>query len=115
MAISGTGAAVCELTALAGISDIVPINRRGIALALMVGNIIPFTPYVMYAQLLSTRASWRWGMWISLIWNFVVFTGLATCYFPKAHPRMAEMTKIAILKQIDYVGAILSTVGICVL
>lgn len=115
MAISGTGAAVCELTALAGISDIVPINRRGIALALMVGCIIPFTPYVMYAQLLSTKASWRWGMWISLIWNAVVFLGLATCYFPKAHPRMAEMSKMAILKQIDYVGAILSTVGICIL
>jgi hypothetical protein len=93
----------------------VPINRRGIALALMVGNIILFSPYVMYAQLLSTRASWRWGMWISLIWNAVVFVGLATCYFPKAHPRMGGMSKVAILKQIDYIGAILSTVGICIL
>jgi predicted MFS family arabinose efflux permease len=115
MALSGSGAAVCELTALAGISDIVPVRQRGLALALVVGSILPFTPYVMYSQLLSTRSSWRWTMWICLIYNAVVFVGLAATYFPKSHPRMEGFTKRMILQQIDYVGAVLSIVGITIL
>ncbi|KIW77617.1 hypothetical protein Z517_10063 [Fonsecaea pedrosoi CBS 271.37] len=112
MALSGAGAGVCELTALAGLSDIVPVRRRGFALALMTASILPFTPYVMYSQLLSTYRTWRWTQWIALIWNGVVFLGLLTTYFPKAHPRLEGMSKQQILKRIDYLGAILSVVGI---
>jgi MFS family permease len=115
MALSGAGAAVCELTALAGISDIVPVNKRGLSLALVVASILPFTPYVMYAQLLSTRSTWRWGMWICLIYNGIVFLSLAVTYFPKSHPRMEGFTKGMVFKQVDYIGAILSIVGITVL
>ncbi|KIW09922.1 hypothetical protein PV08_11698 [Exophiala spinifera] len=114
MALSGAGAGICELTALAGISDIVPVRKRGLALALMTGCIIPFTPYVMYSQLLSTYHTWRWGQWISLIWNGLVFIGLATTYFPKAHPRMEGFSKSKILARIDYVGAVLSITGITI-
>ncbi|KAK6393115.1 hypothetical protein LTR65_002806 [Meristemomyces frigidus] len=114
MSISGAGAGICELTALAGISDIVPVKRRGLSLALMVACIIPFTPYVMYAQLLSVHASWRWAMWISLIYNGIVFVGLATTYFPKSHPRLEGLSKRKILGEIDYVGAVLSIVGITI-
>lgn len=54
-------------------------------------------------------------MWISLIYNAVVLLGLLLTYFPKAHPRMEGFTKMTILKQIDYVGATLSIVGITIL
>ncbi|CAK7200330.1 hypothetical protein SEUCBS139899_003021 [Sporothrix eucalyptigena] len=114
MALCGAGAAVCELTALAGVSDIVPVKHRGTFLALMIVFLLPFTPYVLYAQLLSSRSTWRWCMWISLIYNGVVFLGLLFTYFPKAHPRMAGVTKRDILKQIDYVGAVLSIVGLTI-
>ncbi|KAL1894032.1 hypothetical protein Sste5346_006174 [Sporothrix stenoceras] len=114
MALCGAGAAVCELTALAGISDIVPVKHRGTSLALMVVFLLPFTPYVLYAQLLSSRSTWRWTMWISLMYNGVVFVGLLFTYFPKAHPRMANVSKRDILKQIDYVGAVLSIVGLTI-
>ncbi|KAL1908635.1 hypothetical protein Sste5344_005459 [Sporothrix stenoceras] len=66
MALCGAGAAVCELTALAG------------------------------------------------MYNGVVFVGLLFTYFPKAHPRMANVSKRDILKQIDYVGAVLSIVGLTI-
>jgi MFS family permease len=112
MTLSGAGAGICELTALAGISDIVPVRQRGIALALMTACIVPFTPYVMYSQMLSVHATWRWGQWIALMWNGIVFIGLATTYFPKSHPRMEGFTKRKILARIDYVGAILSITGI---
>lgn len=114
MTLSGAGAGICELTALAGISDIVPVRQRGIALAMMTACIIPFTPYVMYSQLLSVHATWRWGQWIALIWNGVVFVGLATTYFPKSHPRMEGFTKRKILARIDYIGAALSITGITI-
>lgn len=133
MALAGIGAGICELTALAGyitthwscgrslictfasIADVVPVKRRGLSLAIVTGSILPFTPYVMYSQLLSTRSTWRWGMWICLIYNGVVFIGLAATYFPKVHPRMEGFSKSMILKQIDYVGAGLSITGITIL
>ncbi|OQU94613.1 hypothetical protein CLAIMM_00947 [Cladophialophora immunda] len=112
MTLSGAGAGVCELTALAGLSDIVPVRQRGIALALMTASILPFTPYVMYSQLLSTYVTWRWTQWIALIWNGIVFLGLLTTYFPKSHPRLQGMSRGQILARIDYIGAFLSIVGI---
>ncbi|KAH7017109.1 major facilitator superfamily domain-containing protein [Ilyonectria destructans] len=115
MSLSGAGAGICELTALAGISDIVPVKQRGISLALVTAFLLPFTPYVLYSQLLSTHATWRWTMWVTMIWNGFVLAGLTFTYFPKDHPRMEGVSKRDILKQIDYVGAVLSIVGITLL
>ncbi|KAI1628072.1 major facilitator superfamily domain-containing protein [Exophiala viscosa] len=110
MTLAGAGAGICELTALAGLSDIVPVRQRGIALALMTASLLPFTPYVI--QLLATYVTWRWTQWIALIWNGIVFVGLATTYFPKSHARLEGMSRRQILARIDYLGAILSIVGI---
>ena len=99
----------------ASISDIVPVKRRGVVLALSVSCIFPFTPYVMYGQLLATQYTWRWGIWICLIFNGVTLVGLVTLYFPKTHPRMEGMSKMDIIKRIDYVGAVLSIVGVTLL
>ncbi|KAH6869408.1 major facilitator superfamily domain-containing protein [Thelonectria olida] len=115
MSLSGVGAGICELTALAGISDIVPVRQRGVSLAFVTAFLLPFTPYVMYSQLLSVHATWRWTMWLTLIWNGFVFTGLGFTYFPKDHPRTQGISKREILKQIDYVGAVLSMTGITLL
>ncbi|KAJ9646693.1 hypothetical protein H2204_000385 [Knufia peltigerae] len=115
MAIAGAGAGICELSALAGLSDIVPVKHRGFALALMIACILPFTPYVIYGQLISSRASWRWAIWMCLFYNAVVLIGLATTYFPKGHPRMEGVTKKKIMARIDYIGAILSIVGLTIL
>lgn len=112
MAIAGAGAGICELTALAGLSDIVPVKHRGYALALMVACLLPFTPYVLYAQLISSRSTWRWGIWLCLIYNGIVLAGLLLTYFPKGHPRMEGVTKAHIAARIDYIGAGLSIVGL---
>lgn len=114
MAIAGAGAGICELTALAGLSDIVPVKYRGFALALMIACIIPFTPYVIYGQLISSRVTWRWGIWLCFIYNAVVLVGLSFTYFPKGHPRMEGMTKKKIAARIDYVGAALSITGLTI-
>lgn len=48
------------------ISEIVPVNKRGIFLAGLTAAVIPFAPYMMYSQYFSTYATWRWGLWIAM-------------------------------------------------
>ncbi|KAK5048186.1 hypothetical protein LTR84_005856 [Exophiala bonariae] len=115
MAISGAGAGICELTALAGVSDIVSVKHRGYGVALMMACILPFTPYVIYGQLISSRSNWRWGIWLCLFYNLVVLVGLITTYHPKGHPRMEGVTKRKIASRIDYIGALLSIIGLTIL
>ncbi|KIY03036.1 uncharacterized protein Z520_01502 [Fonsecaea multimorphosa CBS 102226] len=112
MAFSGAGAAIGELTALAGTSELVPVNKRGIYLALVTACILPFTPYLLYAQLLSTYHTWRWGMWICLMWNGIWWIVLFVVYFPESQTRAKGMAAKAILKKIDYVGGVLSIMGL---
>lgn len=64
--VSGLGAAIGELTALAGTAELVPVRKRGIYLGLVTGCVLPFTPYPIYTTLLGTHATWRWGFWIPL-------------------------------------------------
>ena len=53
---------------LCSVAELVPVKNRGFYLATVVMFLAPFTPYVLYSQLLSTRTEqgWRWGQWISL-------------------------------------------------
>jgi MFS family permease len=66
MTISGVGAAIGELTALAGTSELVPVRRRGWYLGLVTGCVLPFSPYAIYTTELGTHSTWRWGIWIAL-------------------------------------------------
>ncbi|PMD53445.1 MFS general substrate transporter [Hyaloscypha bicolor E] len=110
MAISGKGGGIGELTALAGISEIVPVNKRGTYLAIATGCIIPFSGYILYAQYWSFYATWRWGMWITAIINGVAFAGTLLFYFPNNHHH--DLIKSHIIKKIDFMGAVLSIVGL---
>ncbi|KAK0111563.1 hypothetical protein ONS95_001914 [Cadophora gregata] len=114
MSIAGAGAGIGELTALGGVAELVPVKHRGLYLGGIVSFLIPFTPYVMYSQLLSTRTSegWRWCFWISLIYNFVAFVGMVFTYFPEKHMVIEKESKMQTLKKIDWLGAVLSIVGI---
>lgn len=66
MAMCGVGAAVGELTALAGTSELVPVKKRGWYLGLVTGCVLPFSPYPIYTTELGTHSTWRWGIWIAL-------------------------------------------------
>ncbi|KIW87484.1 uncharacterized protein Z519_11807 [Cladophialophora bantiana CBS 173.52] len=113
MTIAGGGAAIGELTALAGTAELVPVKKRGIYLACVTFFICPFFPYVLYAQLLSANATWRWGLWITFIYNGVFFVGVLLFYFPDSHIlRKGDLSRAEIAKKIDYVGAVLSITGV---
>ena len=91
----------------------------------------------MYVELWSHKSGpgWRWGPWVSLIYNAIIGLGLLFTYFP--HSRMFPLIIItvlefadhiplqdtpaqgfsrrAILKKIDYVGGVLSITGLTLL
>ncbi|OAL24346.1 hypothetical protein AYO22_05722 [Fonsecaea multimorphosa] len=112
MALSGLGAAIGELTALAGTSELVPVKRRGLYLGAVTGCVLPFSPYAIYTTLLGTHSTWRWGFWIPLMWNGLAVTGIALTYWPHSQLRAERKTFWEILPQIDFVGGLLSTGGL---
>ncbi|KAF2025918.1 MFS general substrate transporter [Setomelanomma holmii] len=59
MAISGVGAAIGELTGLAGLAEIVPVKYRGYSLALVTAFVLPFCPYLIYVEMWSHHGTKR--------------------------------------------------------
>ncbi|KAH7356104.1 major facilitator superfamily domain-containing protein [Pyrenochaeta sp. MPI-SDFR-AT-0127] len=108
---SGIGAGLNELIALAGTAEVVPIKDRGKYVGLVVFTILPFCPSVLYAQLIAQSSNWRYNGIFVGVWNFV---GLLLCVFCYKDPsRLTEdYTARHVLRQVDYIGGILSTVGI---
>jgi hypothetical protein len=53
------GAGINELTALAAVSEMAPTSKRGLYVGALIFSIIPFTPSVLYAQLIAYYGSWR--------------------------------------------------------
>ena len=46
------------------------------------------------------------------LWNFLGLIGIALCYHPPARHNVDGLSKMEILKRIDYVGAFLSITGV---
>jgi hypothetical protein len=90
----------------------VPVNKRGFYLGIVTLVVLPFTPYVLYSELLSTYHTWRWGMWICVIYDGIAFAGILGFYWPENHHKHLNLTKWQILKKIDIIGAVLSIVGL---
>ncbi|KAL1798825.1 hypothetical protein ACET3X_002862 [Alternaria dauci] len=108
---SGIGAGLNELIALAGTAEVVPIKDRGKYVGLVVITILPFCPSVLWAQLISEQSNWRYNGILVGVWNFV---GLILCIFCYKDPSRLteEYTARHVLRQVDYIGGILSTVGV---
>ncbi|KAF1809090.1 putative major facilitator superfamily transporter [Eremomyces bilateralis CBS 781.70] len=111
MVLCGSGAAIGEMTALAGTSELVPVKRRPIYVAILTVVTLPFIPSVLESQLLAKYYTWRWGYWICLIWNAICFVGLLFTYFPVTQTRARSKDVKRIFTKIDYPGIILSLTG----
>ena len=100
-----------ELIALAGTAEVVPIKDRGKYVGLVVMTILPFCPSVLYAQLIAQASTWRYNGILIGVWNFI---GLLLCVFCYKDPSRLtdEYTARDVLRQVDYIGGILSTIGV---
>lgn len=100
-----------ELTALAVTSELAPTAKRGKYVALLVFTILPFTPAVLWAQLIASHAGWRYCGALCGAWAAVGFIMTAFFYFPPPRANSLGLTRRQVLGQIDYIGGLLSISG----
>ena len=110
MVISGTGAGLNELIALAGTAELVPVKKRGFYVGMVVFTILPFCPSVLWAQLIAHAANWRYVGILVCVWNFLGLIFVVFTYDDPARHKVIDKKKV--LREIDYVGGILSTFGV---
>lgn len=111
MTFAGVGAGINELTALAVTSELAPTRKRGKYVAILVFTILPFTPSVLWAQLIASHSNWRYCGALCGAWAAVGFIMTAIFYFPPPRANSHGLTKREIIGQIDYVGGFLSISG----
>lgn len=111
MALSGVGAGIGELTALAVTSELAPTRKRGKYVAVLVFTILPFTPSVLWGQLIAAHAGWRYCGALCGAWAAAGFIITLLFYFPPPRVNSQGLTSQEILGQIDYVGGLLSISG----
>lgn len=112
MAIAGAGAGINELTALAVTSELAPTRKRGTYVAVLVFTIIPFCPSVLWGQLIAANAGWRYCGALCGAWAGVGLFMTIIFYFPPPRVNSLGLTKMEVIKQIDFVGGALSVPGL---
>ena len=110
MVLAGLGAGLNELIALAGTAELVPVKKRGAYVGAVVFTILPFCPSVLWAQLIAKASDWRYVGIPVCVWNFIGLLLVLFAYKDPAKNRVIDKKKV--LREIDYVGGILSTFGV---
>lgn len=67
---------------------------------------------MVYAQLITAAASWRYVGILVAVWNFIGLVLVAVCYSPPPRVNTSGYTKRQILARIDYLGGLLSIGGV---
>ncbi|KAH8695073.1 putative MFS drug efflux pump [Talaromyces proteolyticus] len=112
MAIAGAGAGANELTALSATAEIAPTRKRGTYVAALVFTIVPWAASVLWAQLIAYHSNWRYVGALAGIWNGLGFFCTLFFYFPPPRVNAEGLSKREILSRIDYVGGLLSIIGL---
>ena len=131
MTLVGAGAGIAELTALAVTSELAPTRKRGKYVAILIFTIVPFVPSGIYGQLIACKSyhrssingishltchqdykGWRYCGIIICIWNGLGFFLTLFFYFPPARVNTLGKSKAQVLKEIDYIGGLLSIGGL---
>lgn len=111
MVLSGIGAGVNELTALAATSELAPTSKRGKYVAVLVFTILPFAPSVLWGQLIAFYAGWRWCGLLCGAWAAIGFFLTLIFYFPPPRVNSLGLTNKEVIARIDFLGGFLSITG----
>jgi len=111
MTLSGIGAGINELTALAATSELAPTAKRGKYVAVLVFTIIPFCPSVLWGQLIASHAGWRWCGLLCGVWAAIGFFLTLFFYFPPPRINSVGLSRRELVGRIDFVGGFLSIGG----
>ncbi|KAK0613136.1 major facilitator superfamily domain-containing protein [Bombardia bombarda] len=113
MTLTGVGAGISELTAIAGTAELAPVSKRGYYVALMVLTILPILPACLWAQLIASHATWRYiGVFAGGL--SVVCLAMTLLFYspPKPAVQLDSRAKWALLRRVDVVGGLLSVAGL---
>lgn len=110
--VSGIGAGLNELIALAATAEMVPTVKRGTYVGAIVFTIVPFAPSVLYAQLITRASNWRYVSIFISVWNFIGLLLVSFCYSEPPRSNSKGYTKMQILRRVDYIGGLLSIGGV---
>lgn len=110
---TGIGAALLEINALAAVNEIAPNKLRGFYTSMLIWTIIPFAPLGIYALELSANATWRWNVWIPVIWSGIGQVLVFFFYHPPPrvfHGKVRSMSER--INMIDWPGFGLTLSGL---
>lgn len=111
MAITGIGAGMNELTALAVTSELAPTAKRGKYVAVLIFTILPFAPSVLWGQLIAAHGGWRWCGLLCGVWASIGFFLTLAFYFPPERVNSTGLSRMEVFKRIDFLGGFLSIFG----
>jgi len=111
MCVTGVGAGINELTALAGTAELAPTARRGVYVAVLMMTILPFLPSVLWAQLIA-QANWRYVGLLTTLWTTLGLCTVLFFYFLPPRVNSQGLTRSEIVSRIDFVGGFLSIAGV---
>ena len=89
-----------------------PTAKRGKYVAVLVFTILPFCPSVLWAQLIAAHTSWRYVGLFCGLWAFVGFLTTLLFYFPPLRVNSKGLSRREIIRQIDFIGGLLSISGV---
>ncbi|TVY80305.1 Efflux pump FUS6 [Lachnellula suecica] len=113
MAISGIGIGIQLLTSIAAVTELVPVTKRGLTIGYIVMGFLPLAPASLYGQLLAEK-SWRWVGLVIGAMAVLAFIIIAIFYKPPPRPASVGLSKMQVLKRMDYIGAFLGIGGVTV-
>jgi len=78
----------------------------------MVMTILPWCPSILYAQLINRASNWRYIGLLCGLWSFIGLILVVIFYKPPHRVNSEGYSRSKIIKQIDFVGGLLSISGI---
>ncbi|TKA81099.1 hypothetical protein B0A49_00394 [Cryomyces minteri] len=109
MAITGFGAANCQMAAFA-LPELLPNKWRHIGVVLAdVATFLSVIVAPVSGRFGFEQGTWRWNFYAAAICQFLSFLGLYFYYYPPAHPYGIPFKQM--IKELDYVGMFLFIAG----
>lgn len=111
---AGAAIGIQILVVIAAASELVPMHKRGATIGYLAMGLIPFAPGAFYGQLIASH-SWRYIYLLLAIVAVLALIVLGIFYHPPPRPLSIGVTKMQLIKRLDYGGALLSTLGVILL
>lgn len=113
MVVSGIGIGIQLLTSIAAVTELVPVEKRGLTIGYVVMGFLPLAPASLYGQLLAVF-SWRYVGLVIGVLALIAFVILAIWYKPPPRPNSVGLTKKQCFERVDFIGSFLGIGGVTV-